>query len=410
MAYALSRLERIYAQVESSFGQVPNSGGTATVSGSNACRFTKFSADNDVAVITRPDKTGSRSIMLGVKGRGFGKWSVDMSVAPNGTPGTVPDADPFLQGLIGQAGSVKSGTATVSAASNASPIAITTSAAHSFEDNDVVSVSGVGGNTAANGIWAIHVVDSTHFELIGSTGNAAYTTGGSISQAVVKYSLSDNIPSLSLWSFRQPSTIDQRVSIGSVVQEGTFQLGDDVASMSFNGESMWVLSSNQFADSDTQQKGGLSAFPSEPGSAVTNGNMVAGFTGKIVAGGEIIASIRTAQIRIQNGNVTIKDLFGSYYPTSVEGDERNVGISFSLYEDDTDAFKNLIQASNDKTPLNFTMQIGTQIGSIFVAQVNNVQLLAPSREEQRRFIANFPESRAKASALTAKDECVLWWF
>jgi len=39
----------------------------------------------------------------------------------------------------------------------------------------------VGGNTAANGTWTITVTNSTTFSLNGSTGNGAYTSGGSAS-------------------------------------------------------------------------------------------------------------------------------------------------------------------------------------------------------------------------------------
>ncbi len=66
---------------------------------------------------------------------------------------------------------------TISAATNASPIQITAST-HGYSTGDIVHISVVGGNTAANGLWKITVVDSNNFSLDGSTGNAAYTSGG----------------------------------------------------------------------------------------------------------------------------------------------------------------------------------------------------------------------------------------
>lgn len=65
-------------------------------------------------------------------------------------------------------------------ASNASPIVITTSVAHLFETGDIVAVTGVGGNTAANGVWQITKTGADTFSLDGSTGNGAYTSGGSV--------------------------------------------------------------------------------------------------------------------------------------------------------------------------------------------------------------------------------------
>jgi hypothetical protein len=69
---------------------------------------------------------------------------------------------------------------TVTEASNTSPIQITTSAANSLTTGQTVVISGVNGNTAANGTFVITVVDSTHFTLNGTTGNGAYTSGGTV--------------------------------------------------------------------------------------------------------------------------------------------------------------------------------------------------------------------------------------
>lgn len=66
----------------------------------------------------------------------------------------------------------------VSAASNASPIVITTSAAHGFATGAIVTIASVKGNTAANGTFTVTVVDATHFSLDGSTGNGNYKNNG----------------------------------------------------------------------------------------------------------------------------------------------------------------------------------------------------------------------------------------
>jgi hypothetical protein len=67
---------------------------------------------------------------------------------------------------------------TITAATNASPIVITTAAAHLLTTGDVVAVAQVLGNTAANGNWQVTVTGATTFELDGSSGNGAYTSGG----------------------------------------------------------------------------------------------------------------------------------------------------------------------------------------------------------------------------------------
>jgi len=69
---------------------------------------------------------------------------------------------------------------TVTAASNANPIVITTSTPHGLSNNQLVGVYGVQGNTAANGGWNVTVVNSTQFALNGATGNANYVSGGQV--------------------------------------------------------------------------------------------------------------------------------------------------------------------------------------------------------------------------------------
>ena len=66
---------------------------------------------------------------------------------------------------------------TVTGATNASPIVVT-STSHGYATGDVVYLTGVGGNTAANGLWQITVIDANTFQLNGSTGNGSYTSGG----------------------------------------------------------------------------------------------------------------------------------------------------------------------------------------------------------------------------------------
>lgn len=68
---------------------------------------------------------------------------------------------------------------TITGATNASPIVLTMASGHGFVANDSIIVSGVGGNTAANGIFTVQSSNTTTVTLKNSTGNGAYTSGGS---------------------------------------------------------------------------------------------------------------------------------------------------------------------------------------------------------------------------------------
>jgi len=66
----------------------------------------------------------------------------------------------------------------ISAATNATPIAITTTANHGMLTGDSCYIQNAGGNTAANGLWTITKTSDTAFTLDTSVGNGVYTSGG----------------------------------------------------------------------------------------------------------------------------------------------------------------------------------------------------------------------------------------
>ncbi len=68
---------------------------------------------------------------------------------------------------------------TVTGATNATPIVITTTAANGLVTGDEVVISGVTVNTAANGTWLIVGLSASSFQLVGSAGNGV-GVGGSV--------------------------------------------------------------------------------------------------------------------------------------------------------------------------------------------------------------------------------------
>lgn len=72
---------------------------------------------------------------------------------------------------------------TITGATNATPIVVTATS-HGFNNGDIVAISGVAGNTAANGVFKIANKTTNTFELTtryaaaNVAGNGAYTSGG----------------------------------------------------------------------------------------------------------------------------------------------------------------------------------------------------------------------------------------
>lgn len=78
-------------------------------------------------------------------------------------------------------------TGTITAATNASPISVT-SASHGLITGATVKITGVGGNTSANDTWPITVVDANTFTLDDSHGTADYDGGGTWTSGVLSLS------------------------------------------------------------------------------------------------------------------------------------------------------------------------------------------------------------------------------
>lgn len=94
--------------------------------------------------------------------------NVQTVVSGDGTG--VSPGDPTVPGVTNVA---------ITDATNASPIVLTVPSTFDMISGMGGLVSGVDGNTAANGYWSnIVVVDSTHISLTGSVGNGTYTSGG----------------------------------------------------------------------------------------------------------------------------------------------------------------------------------------------------------------------------------------
>lgn len=82
----------------------------------------------------------------------------------------------------GSAGSAV-GLHLISGATNATPIVITVAANSGLKTGDRVAISGITGNTNANGEWTLAAVTATTFQLVGSAGNGTY--GGTPRMALV---------------------------------------------------------------------------------------------------------------------------------------------------------------------------------------------------------------------------------
>lgn len=111
--------------------------------------------------------------LYNIGGTGYNETGLYMGEATNNgsTLGTLSGVEVIIKD-----GMVASGTALTNA-SNTSPIIIT-AATHGLVTGRAVTISGVSGNTAANGNFIVTRLSDDTFSLDGSTGNAPYVSGG----------------------------------------------------------------------------------------------------------------------------------------------------------------------------------------------------------------------------------------
>ncbi len=331
MANALSRLERVYMALQGA-GSDTDFATPASLGNSNYVRHIKATAKNNVAVLLRRDKTGTRTPTVGVKGREYGTWSYEGSLAPSGVNGTQPDFDPLMQSLFGQ---------------------------------------------------------------------AAVSAGGGLRYAFVDTPLL----AFTMGIYRTPSTLNQHLAVGCLAKTATFKVGEDIAEWTAEGECKFVEESDYFSSATTEELMGLGSFPAEPGAPVSHGGIIAGFTGLISIGGTTITRIRTATIKVETGQMPVKDVFGTYTPVTTEADWRNVTLAFSMYEDDTAGQQAIRKATISKTPVNASITVGTVAGSIVDFELINVQLASYDLDDSAiRYSLSVPESRAFGTDVTSLDE------
>lgn len=234
-------------------------------------------------------------------------------------------------------------------------------------------------------------------------GQAGTVTAGS----KVHYALSDVLKTFTAWIYRGDGTgtPNHEMAWSNITRKITFNIGQDVAEFTAEGECAWVQGSKSFGGASLIEKAGQASFPTEPPTPTTVGNLIAGFTGSITLGGATIADIVSATITMDTGAETVKNTFGSRIPTGVEAGERTVTMSFSIFNSDDAGLETLREAAESKTPVDAVMTVGDTVGGKYTFTVKQIQLESPDYEDgERRSVLQFPESRAYGTSITAKDE------
>lgn len=160
----------------------------------NAASFVGFDAESNALLVARcrakiqalsPNGPGGAyvyfalsayTIRLAANGGTISPMTAPITRAVVVTNPATGQVDLYVANAAGQPGGVVS--LAITNATNVAPIVITTGAPHPLNSGDMVTVSGVLGNLAANGTFKISKLSSTTFSLAASVGSGAYLSGG----------------------------------------------------------------------------------------------------------------------------------------------------------------------------------------------------------------------------------------
>jgi len=191
--------------------------------------------------------------------------------------------------------------------------------------------------------------------------------------------------------------------LSSVVQQATFEFGQDYSVAEFQFEGKSYLSSWSFTGTDTEGKCGLAAYPTEPAAPVLNGNAVPGYKGSVTIGGQAYTTGRTGRITARIPKPLPKDGWGTDYPLEAGLDPREVDVEWSQYDDDLAALTTLKSNAMAGTQVDASWVLGSVAGNIWTFTLNDILLNPPTFDNSgSRRIVNF-SGRCYATSGTAKD-------
>ncbi len=267
----------------------------------------------------------------------------------------------------------------------------------------------VGQRTRRNGTWSTRMslcngstvpdIDAFLESLMGKAASGS------------TYQLEDLDPSITIWDFNRPSTMNQRCAPGAIVQRMGISFGQTFATVDFSGECKCVVGSSTFASESELAKSGLVTFPTEPASPTVVGaslaSVVTGYKGVITLDGQEFVTIREGQIEITVDRELKKDAWNNDLPVGIMSGVRTARISrLAMDDDDSTELATLIAKSYDGTSLvDFVFQLGLTATGIYTLTFRNIILPKPKYDYsgKRRGIV-FENLQAASTDLTSKDE------
>jgi hypothetical protein len=381
--YISSNNERVYAALETAYGQV------ASVTGQNRVPLIKLGAKQIPVATGRRDKTGSRTFPgLPNQIRKTSTFQLDTFMTEWTNPLAPPSHGPLFQGALGAAPLLFSGE-TVQSVTNQTQIQFT--AAHGLAPGQAL--------TSGGELRFVTAVANTTTVFI----NAPFTNtpvGGAAMGATITYMLAMDLPSVSIFDYWDPSTAVQRIAEGAAMDKMQVRVNGDFHEFDFAGPARDLLDSASFASGD----GGLTQYPAEPSTAGFDYTIVPGHLGQVWMGSmpNRFFTLTNAELTLENNIALRLHEFGNDFPRCITAGVRGVTLNFSLFEQDDAQTKELYQAARQRSPIGVMVQLGEQSQQLFAAYMPAMVPEVPEFDDsETRLQWKFQNSRAEG---TVNDE------
>jgi hypothetical protein len=378
-SYISSNANRFYTALESAYGVVP------TITGVNRIPALKLTVQNQQEVTQRKDKTGSRTF-VGLPAGGRRRTSYEVQTyLTSWQPSTGPSYGPLFQAALGAAPLQYAG-GTVSSASATGQVAFT--APHGLSVGQAIA-------SGCDVRFVAAIVDLQTVQL-----NAPFTVTPGVGATVnptVTYMPANELPSVTIFDYWDPSNAVQRLLSGAAVDEMDILLNGDFHQFNFQGVAQDVIDSSSFTAGGPSQ---LQSYPVEPAISAFDYTIVPGNLGQAWLGTSPteFVTITSASVQLKNSLDTRMKEFGSALPLAIAPGPRAVSAAFNLYGLTDTATAALYQAARQQSPVTVMFQLGQTPGQTVAVNLSSVIPQVPEFDDSsNRLQWKFRSSRAQGT-------------
>jgi hypothetical protein len=387
MSYILSNANRWYCAQETGYGQV------GAITAANRIPAVSLKVQNQRDRSVRRDKTGTRT-WAGLpaamrRHTSFEATSYMRDWADSLNP---PPHGPMIEAAMGAPGVLWPG-ATTSTGSTQSTIYFVSE--HGLAAGQAVVYNGE--------LRFVAAVLTPQVVIVNAPFATAPAAGVPLS-ATATYKLSTQLPSVSLFDYRDPgdSTV-QRILTGAGVDRFTISMNGDFHQMIFRGMAQDVVDSAAFQSG----QGGMTVFPQEPAGEAVDYGLIPGNLGQVWMG--VIANqmftVTQASVEVRNHLALREKEYGSILPLALAPGGREVLMSLEFFAQDDFATNALYQAARQQSPLGVMFQMGQVAGQLMGVYFRSVIPDVPTFDDsETRLKWQFNNTRAQG---IADDEMVV---